>query len=146
MTRQFDKHSFSIDPRVIMCGSRDWDDREAVISVISGLPPNTTIVVGYNPKKKTPRGADRIIYEEGNRLGYKVETHPADWDKYKKGAGHIRNNKMARLGALRCTAFWDGASTGTKDMMDRAQLYNIPVEVIPWVKRRRRRRGSTQSR
>ena len=78
-------------------------------------------------------------------MGFTVENHPADWDRYGRGAGPKRNDKMAKLGAQKCIAFWDGISSGTKDMTDRAQLNNIPVEVVPWTRRRRRKRVSTSS-
>ena len=141
-----DKHSFAIEPRVIICGSRTQDKQEEnvlrsiIVTRLKAIPQHWTIVVGYDPKKRTPRGADKIVYEEATKLGLMVETHPADWDKHKKSAGPIRNNKMARLGAQQCIAFWDGTSPGTKDMIDRAQLYNIPVEVVPWTRSKRKPR------
>lgn len=36
---------------------------------------------------------------------------------------------MAALGADLCIAFWDGSSSGTLDMMERAAKYGIPIEV-----------------
>lgn len=151
MLRLEDRDPFAIDPRYIFCGSRTEtkrDDammRRAVIERLRVIPRNITLVVGYNPKRRTPRGADMIVYQEAKKMGFTVETHPAEWELYKKAAGFKRNNKMARLGAQRCIAFWDGSSSGTKDMMDRAALYNIPVEVVPWKKGKKRKQGSTPS-
>jgi hypothetical protein len=110
---------------------------------LEAIPRNVTIVVGYDPKKRTPRGADRIVYQEAPKLGFTVETHPADWDRYGRGAGAVRNHQMAKAGGQRCIAFWDGTSPGTKDMITRAQLFNIPVEVVPWTKTKKGRKPAS---
>ena len=146
-----DRHAFAITPRVIMCGSRTSTKQEdeilagIIVSRLEVIPKNWTIVVGYDPKKGTPRGADKIVYREAKKMGFNVENHPADWDRYKKGAGAVRNNKMARSGAQKCIAFWDGESPGTKDMIDRAHYHNIPVEVVPWTRRKKPKPVSTPS-
>lgn len=121
--------------RVIVCGSRKWNDRERVEYRLAALPGDTVIVVGYNPEKDTPKGADRFAYQEAQKLGLTVEPHPAQWDLYGKDAGFVRNEEMAAAGAKLCLAFWDSRSTGTADMMARARKHGIPVEVlgqIPW--------------
>ena len=117
--------------RVIVCGSRGWHDRGRITDRLAPLPDDTVIVVGYNPAKDTPKGVDRIAYQEAQKLGLLVEPHPADWDGPDgKRAGFVRNEEMARLGADLCIAFWDGRSSGTADMMRRAEQHGIAVEVI----------------
>jgi hypothetical protein len=116
--------------RVIVTGSRHWRDREKISKRLEKLPPETTIVVGYDPEKKKPKGVDEIVYEEGVRLGFTVEPHPARWEEFGKPAGFIRNKEMADVGGKLCIAFWDGLSTGTFDMMGQAVKRGIPVEVI----------------
>lgn len=120
--------------RVICTGSRDWASPEAmrrtVAARLSELPPDTLIVVGYDPEKRTPRGVDRFAYEEANRLGLAVETHPAEWGKYGKGAGYRRNTEMAQMGADLCLAFWNEESSGTEHMIEQAEKYGIPVELV----------------
>lgn len=116
--------------RVIVCGSRRWHDREAISEKLGELvlrfaPHYPTIVHG------AARGADRIAGEEALKHGLLVEEHPADWERYgKKRAGHVRNELMAKLGADLCVAFWDGRSTGTASMIDKARAHQIPVEVV----------------
>lgn len=109
--------------RVIVCGSRKWTDREAISSRLFDLGPS--IIVHGNAA-----GADRIAGQEAQKLGLLVEPHPADWERHGNQAGPIRNNEMALAGADLCIAFWDGQSAGTKDMMARAKLRGIPVEVV----------------
>jgi hypothetical protein len=125
--------------RYIVCGSRRWSDRQRIADRLAELPPVATVVVGYDPAKDRPIGADRFVYQEAQKLGLLVETHPADWNGYthedfkrfgRKGAGRKRNERMAEFGALGCIAFWDGRSTGTLDMMRRAKAHGISVEVV----------------
>jgi SLOG family YspA-like protein len=116
--------------RVIVCGSRSWTDEMKIFARLSVLPPNTTIVVGFDPKTKRPKGADKIAYREAMRLGLEVECHPADWDRHGRAAGFVRNKEMVDAGADLVLAFWDGKSAGTRDTMTRAELAGIPVEEI----------------
>lgn len=120
--------------RVICTGSRDWSNPNAARHMIANrlcdLPSDTLIVVGYNPKKDSPKGADRFVYQEAQKLGLALETHPAEWEQYGKGAGLKRNTEMAELGADLCLAFWNGKSTGTAHMLEQAKKHSIPVEII----------------
>jgi hypothetical protein len=109
--------------RVIVCGSRDWTDREAIANRLFELPVDSVIVHG------AARGADKIAAQEAQKLGLLVEEHPADWDHYGKRAGFLRNERMAKIGADLCIAFWDGRSRGTSMMVDLAERHGIPLEL-----------------
>jgi hypothetical protein len=114
--------------RVIVCGSRRWHDRQAIQERLYDLTvthaPNYPLIVHGGA-----RGADRLADEEAGKAGLRTEAHPADWSLGKR-AGLIRNEQMARLGADLCIAFWDGRSTGTQHMVDTAERFGIPTEVI----------------
>ena len=110
--------------RVIVCGSRGWSDRATIADVLCDLPPNTVVVHG------AARGADRIAEQEAQKAGLLIEAHSAEWDKYGKAAGLMRNELMARNGADLCIAFWDGHSRGTAHMMEMAAKHGIPIQVI----------------
>lgn len=123
--------------RVIVSGSRTWQDRSRIATRLAELdlpllkgadPP--TIVVGYDPEKKRPKGVDEIAYQEAQKLGLLVEPHPAHWEDEGKGAGFARNKRMAKTGAALCVAFWDGRSHGTLDMIVQAVTHHIPVDVV----------------
>ena len=116
--------------RVIVCGSRGWRNFRKVYERLRLLPSDAVIIVGYDPERRRPRGADAIAYGTAHGLGLAVETHPAGWEEFGKPAGFIRNAEMARSGADLCLAFWDGHSGGTADMMARAREQGIPVEEI----------------
>lgn len=110
--------------RVIVCGSRDWKDRAKIATRLRALPANTIVVHG------NARGADRIAHQEARKLRLAVEPHPANWDRYGRTAGPIRNKEMADAGADLCIAFWDGQSAGTNNMIEQATKAGIPVEII----------------
>ena len=61
--------------------------------------------------------------------GLCVEQFPAKWGTYHKGAGPIRNKQMVQSANV-VVAFWDGKSTGTKNIIDCAKAENIPCTVI----------------
>lgn len=71
-----------------------------------------------------------IASQEAQKLGLLVERHPADWERHGKRAGYLRNREMAELGADLVLAFWDGQSKGTMHMVDLAEEYGIPFELI----------------
>jgi hypothetical protein len=112
--------------RVLVCGSRNWHDRDRISARLAQLPgADDTVIVHGNA-----RGADRLAGEEANKLGLLVEVCPADWERHGKQAGIIRNEQMAAAGADLCIAFWDGRSTGTFDMMKRATTHGIPLDIV----------------
>jgi hypothetical protein len=57
-----------------------------------------------------------------------VKKFPADWDKYGKKAGMVRNKIMAE-NADALIAVWDGNSNGTRNMIDVATKNNLSVYV-----------------
>lgn len=58
-----------------------------------------------------------------------IKEFPADWEKYGKSAGYIRNSQMADYADC-LIAFWDGRSRGTKHMIDIASKKEMPVHII----------------
>jgi len=75
------------------------------------------------------RGADSLgeKYAEANNIT--VNSMPAQWEKFGKSAGYIRNEEMAKCGKL-VIAFWDGYSRGTKHMIDLAHKYKRNILVF----------------
>jgi len=110
--------------RVIVCGSRRWRDRDMIADRLAELPATSTIVQGG------AGGADRIASQEAQKLGLRIEEHSAQWERYGKRAGYLRNKEMAELGADLVIAFWDGRSEGTMHMVDLAEENGIDFELI----------------
>ena len=74
--------------RVLFCGSRDWKDEKAIRKVIDRLPVDTVVIHG------AAMGADSIAGQLAMKRGLTVEPYPADWERYKGGAGPLRNKRM----------------------------------------------------
>jgi len=106
--------------RVIFTGGRDYHDWDAVSTLVKALPDNVTVVVG------DAKGADFMVRKAAKDRGLTVEEHKAEWEKYGKKAGPIRNQKMVDGGAYLCVAFPGG--DGTEDCVRRAHEAGIPVK------------------
>ena len=75
------------------------------------------------------RGADSYgeTWAISNQIPIKYML--ADWEKLGKAAGFIRNHQMGDY-ADELIAFWDGESSGTKDMIDYMNSLNKPVQIV----------------
>lgn len=117
-------------PRILITGSRNWDDGDAIRRAIStwgrgvGVHPQAVTVVHGGA-----RGADSLAAAIARDLGCHIEEHRADWDTYGRSAGHRRNAEMVNAGADVCLAFPLGASPGTRGCMRLAKAAGIPVFV-----------------
>ena len=77
---------------------------------------------------KEPNGIDACGEIFANAYGIPIDPHPADWDKYGKAAGPIRNAGMAKA-ADALLLIWDGASKGSSNMKGNMK-YKTVYEVI----------------
>lgn len=97
--------------RVIIAGGRDFRDYDLLAKTMNHLLSNVrdeiTVVCGK------ARGADTLGEQYAKEHGYSVQYFPADWNKYGKSAGYLRNTEMAK-NADALVAFWNGASLGTR--------------------------------
>jgi hypothetical protein len=57
--------------------------------------------------------------------GFKIESYPADWKKYKRAAGYIRNKQMLDAKPDLVIAF--PGRNGTRNMVDQAFEADIPI-------------------
>ncbi len=111
--------------KVIIAGSRDFTDYSLLCSfadqVLSGCG-ETEIVSGG------ARGADSMGERYARDRGYGLKVFPAEWKKWGRAAGPIRNGQMADYADV-LIAFWDGQSTGTRDMIRKAEEKGLRVHV-----------------
>lgn len=111
--------------KVIIAGGRNFNDYEKLCQFCdNALSKQTEIEIVSG----TANGADKLGEKYANDKGYPIKQFPADWDKYGKSAGYIRNAQMAEY-ADALIAFWDGKSRGTKHMIDLAKRANLKVKV-----------------
>lgn len=112
--------------RVIIAGGRDFDDPALLHKTCDELVTlPATVLTGC------ARGADHIgeLWAIGN--GIPVERYPAEWDRFGKSAGYIRNKEMAAAADV-LICFWNGSSKGSKHMIDLANAAGLQVHVIPY--------------
>lgn len=129
------------DMRVIVTGSRTWPDPKAVwlalAEIANTLDPGDTLTVVHGG---CPTGADRaaarwcrLPVNAPRTVTVVGEPHPADWDRYGKAAGPIRNREMVDAGADLVIAFPlpgpRSRSRGTWDCIGAAEAHGIPMEV-----------------
>jgi hypothetical protein len=115
--------------RVIYSGDRKWTDIQSVYDSLQWLIRNNvekeTIVVieGEAP------GLDRMARQEAEELGLVVEKYPANWNKFGRAAGPIRNWQMLTTGADVIMAFHSDIanSHGTKNMINVSIKKGVPV-------------------
>lgn len=113
-----------IKERVIVAGSRNFQNYPLLSKELDKIQSKIgTIVCG------DAKGADEMGARYGKIHNIPVKHFPADWGKWGQSAGFIRNKEMADY-ADSLVAFWDGASTGTKDMIEKMQKQGKEVKVI----------------
>lgn len=108
--------------RVIIAGSRKYRGGiEGVTAAVkaSGFDIDVVLYGGAT-------GADRAGKWWAEMNDREVETFTANWKKYGKSAGIRRNADMAKH-ADALIALWDGASQGTRDMIERMHEREKPV-------------------
>jgi len=115
--------------RVLVCGSREWANGEAMLRRLQTLEAHDKVVI----IEGEARGADLMAKGIAKYFGWEVLPFPADWDKYHRAAGPIRNQQMLVEGRPDLVLAFHADlehSKGTKDMVDRARRAGVPVEVI----------------
>ncbi len=102
--------------RLVISGSRAFPDMDAVLRYVSELPADTVVITGG------ARGVDAWAHRAAMSAGLDTEVYPANWVGHGRSAGPRRNERMAAV-CDAVTLFWDGRSTGTKDMLQRAKRH-----------------------
>ena len=88
------------------------------------LPPGTTEIVSGGA-----RGVDTSAREYALANNLKLTEFLPEYEKYGRGAP-LRRNITIIENADAVLAFWDGASRGTKYVIDNCNKRGIPVTVI----------------
>ena len=122
MSYQDDKEVNTPIRRILICGDRNYKDWVKVQEYLNTISRTTVIIHGG------ARGADSLAGNLATSLKMKVIKFPADWDKYGKAAGVLRNQQMLDEGYPDLVVYFHKdleKSRGTKDMVTKAVNNNI---------------------
>lgn len=112
--------------RILITGSRDWEDEEVIMGALDEYAGAEDVVLVHGA---CPTGADAIAAKYAERLGFTVEPHPAQWNRFKKQAGYMRNVEMVMAGADICLAFIKDQSRGSTHCAQYARMAHIKTLV-----------------
>lgn len=121
--------------KVLICGSRYFNRYDVMGRVMEPIfkhyydtSKGTSDIVVISGRA---RGADLMGEEWAEEFNLPVEQYPADWNKYGKSAGYIRNKQMLEEGKPDLVvAFPIGESRGTRNMISLAEKANIKTIIV----------------
>lgn len=126
--------------RILVCGGRHFEDYNLLKTILDKVlklkkltPRDVEIVSGHC------KGADLLGERWAEEMKASVKVFPADWLRYKKSAGPIRNKQM--IDYITCfndklvVAFVSPNSKGTKYTIKLAQKNNISVITTEYSKK-----------
>jgi hypothetical protein len=125
--------------RVIVTASRDWVDWNGMVDTLAAVhAEGLVLVVGRGGRGD--RWAEQIAV---GHLGWGIDPYPADWKRYGKRAGPIRNAAMVASGGHLCIGFlrpcsqpecprrefhWSHGATNTLELAEQADIPIIRKE------------------
>lgn len=107
----------------IIAGPRYVTNYQHVLNAVEASGFSINVVVSGKA-----RGVDTLGEQWAEEHGKSVKPFPADWSKYHRAAGPIRNRQMAEY-ADALIAVWDGKSRGTANMIKEARRKKLKVYV-----------------
>lgn len=112
---------------IIICGTRTFLDYQTLSSVLDDFltdfnKEDICIISGGC------RGTDTLALTYAKDRSISFMKFPADWKRFGKSAGLIRNFQMLEVADI-CFAFHDGMSRGTAHMLNISRRKNIRTEV-----------------
>jgi len=115
--------------KILICGSRFYKNYIKIYYYIKSLQEKCDDLIII---EGGARGADRLARNACITLGIEYKEYQANWDKYGKAAGPIRNKKMLddNPDIDLVVSFHEdiNSSKGTKDMLNKARKKGIRVE------------------
>ena len=112
--------------KLAIVGSRTFNDYELLKNEVNKLITEyniTEIVSGE------ANGADKLAERYARENELKLTVYYAQWHRYGKKAGYMRNDKIWQYADLGI-AFWDGKSKGTQHSFKLAEKYKKELKVI----------------
>lgn len=116
--------------KVVIFGGRDYCDKETFFKEVDNIFDEWELTSDWvEIVEGGAKGADYLAKLYAEERGISHKQFKANWDKYGKSAGPLRNKKMAEY----CKgqygiAFWDGKSKGTENMLNNCENFDIKVQ------------------
>lgn len=110
--------------KLAIIGSRTFNDYKLLQETLEQYKSKIVLVVSGAAK-----GADSLGEKWALENNIQTLIFPAEWGKYGKRAGYIRNEDIIKNCDC-CIAFWDGKSVGTKHSISLCEKYNKPCKII----------------
>lgn len=107
--------------RILVCGGRDYNDDVMVRKVLTKYFSHNLVIIQGEAK-----GADYLAKMWAKNFGVDYESYPADWNKYGKRAGFIRNVQMLNEGKPDLVIAFPGGK-GTAMMINLAEKAGVEV-------------------
>ena len=108
--------------RVLVCGGRKFDDK-AMLERALGEIEITELIEG------AAKGADTLAREWAEVKKIPVRTFKAEFGRYGRAGGPIRNKKMLAEGKPDLVVAFPGGS-GTANMVGLARAAGVPVRLV----------------
>lgn len=105
--------------KILVCGGRNYTDNVKVHSILNEYLISCII-------HGAARGADTLAGKYAYFHNIPTEVYPAEWDKYGKSAGYIRNKQMLDKGKPDLVIAFPGGR-GTNMMCDLAEKAGVLV-------------------
>lgn len=112
--------------KILITGSRDWNDEKLISEVLNKPDVFVTSDILIHG---ACRGADDIAARIWRSRGGQEIAMPADWSKYGKRAGFVRNSEMVALKPDICLAFVKNKSKGAMMTVNLCRKAGIPVKL-----------------
>ena len=113
--------------RLAIVGSRTFSDygllAKTIFDFLAPIDSTTHIISGG------AKGADALGEKFAYRNNAKLTVYRAEWDKYGKSAGFLRNQTIVDDCDI-VIAFWDGVSHGTADTINKAKRAKKPIFMV----------------
>lgn len=116
--------------KIIVAGGRGFNNYEMLCQKLDALLVNvkTPIEIICGEAKGADLMGKKYAIDK-NSASVSVAVMKANWNKFGKPAGMLRNSAMAWY-ANSLVAFWDGQSRGTKNMIDLAKQERLAGRVV----------------
>jgi len=114
--------------RIVIAGSRHYSNyeeaREYLDLCLKDIKDGSDLII----LSGGAQGGDAIGERYAKENGFIIEKHPAEWKKYGKRAGPIRNKAMADMADV-IICFWNGESKGTSSLIGLAKRLNKELKI-----------------